>query len=48
MGNEEIQKVEATSRSGGILVRENCPKATLAIPALADGRQTDGWMMGAR
>ena len=24
------------------------PKATRAIPALADGRQTGGWMMGAR
>jgi len=28
--------------------RENCPKGTQAISALADGHQTSGWMMGAR
>ncbi len=48
MGDEEIQEVEPTSATCGALVREDCPKGTLAIPTLADGHQTNGWVMGAR
>ncbi len=48
VGDEEIQEVKASSAACGVLVRENSPKGILAIPALADGHKTDGWMMGAR
>jgi hypothetical protein len=42
VGNEEIQEVEKTSKTGGVLVRENSPKAARTVSALEDGYKTDG------